>query len=53
VYGHTVSIIAPSDSIEYAKEAISKIMEGAPHTTVLNYLHRAKDRLLATRLKGD
>ncbi len=52
VYGHTVSIIAPYDSIEYAKEAIGKIMAGAPHTTVLNYLHRAKGRLLAERLKG-
>ncbi|MEM4272433.1 MAG: KH domain-containing protein [Candidatus Bilamarchaeaceae archaeon] len=52
VYGHTVSIIAPHDSMECAKEAISKIMDGAPHTTVLNYLRRAKGRLLAERLKG-
>lgn len=52
VYGHTVSIIAPHDSMEYAKAAIGKIMDGAPHTTVLNYLHRARDMLLASRLKG-
>jgi ribosomal RNA assembly protein len=53
VYGHTISIIAPNDSIEFVKEAIGMILEGAPHTTVLNFLNRSKNQLLAQRLKGD
>ena len=52
VYGHTVSIIAPDYSMEFAKEAIYKILEGAPHTTVLNYLAKIRERLLAIKLKG-
>lgn len=52
VYGHTISIIAPDYSMEFAKEAIYKILEGAPHTTVLNYLAKIRERLLAIKLKG-
>lgn len=52
VYGHTVGIIAPADAIEYAKEAIRMIMEGAPHTTVINYLGRIRETLMFSRLKG-
>lgn len=52
VYGHTVGIIAPSDAMEYAKEAIRMIMEGAPHTTVINYLGRIRETLMFDRLKG-
>jgi ribosomal RNA assembly protein len=52
VYGHTVGIIAPADAMEYAKEAIRMIMEGAPHTTVINYLGRIRETLMFDRLKG-
>ncbi len=52
IYGHTISIIAPADLMEFAKEAIFKILEGAPHTTALNYLHMVRERKLAIRLKG-
>ncbi|MEW5996952.1 MAG: KH domain-containing protein [Candidatus Micrarchaeota archaeon] len=52
VYGHTVGIIAPSDAMEYAKEAIRMIIEGAPHTTVINYLGRIRENLMFSRLKG-
>ncbi len=52
VYGHTVGIIAPADAMEYAKEAIRMLMEGAPHTTVINYLGRIRETLMFDRLKG-
>jgi len=52
IHGHTISIIAPDDLMEFAKEAIYKILEGAPHTTVLNYLHTVREKKLALRLKG-
>lgn len=52
VYGHTVGIIAPVDAMEYAKEAIAMIMDGAPHTTVINYLGRIRETLMFERLKG-
>ena len=52
VYGHTVGIIAPADAMEYAKEAVGMIMDGAPHTTVINYLGRIRETLMFERLKG-
>lgn len=52
VYGHTVSIIAPAENMPFAREAIGKIMDGAPHTTVLGYLRSAKERIFAMKLKG-
>jgi ribosomal RNA assembly protein len=52
VYGHTVAVIAPMDTIEFAKEAIGKILDGAPHTTVLNYLHSVREKVFAMKLKG-
>ena len=52
IYQNTISIIAPSDMMEFAKEVIFKILEGAPHTTALNYLHSIREKKLAIRLKG-
>jgi len=37
--------------MEYAKEAISMLVEGAPHTTVLNYLAKARREIMDSRLK--
>ncbi|MBN2121864.1 RNA-processing protein [Candidatus Micrarchaeota archaeon] len=52
VYGHTVAIIAPAENMGFAKEAIGKIIDGAPHTAVLNYLHGVRERIFAMKLKG-
>jgi ribosomal RNA assembly protein len=52
VYGHTIAIIAPVELMEFAKEAIFKILDGAPHTTVLNYLKKVREMKLAIKLKG-
>lgn len=53
VYGHTVGVIGPIDSIGIATEAISMIIEGAMHSTVLNYLAKARKNLLLSRMRGE
>ncbi|MGV8177016.1 MAG: KH domain-containing protein [Candidatus Bilamarchaeaceae archaeon] len=50
IYGHTVSIISKYDSIQYAIEAVMKLIHGAKHTTVLTYLAKAKRDLVSARL---
>ncbi len=51
IYGNTVSIIAPFDTIEVAVNAIFKIMEGQPHSGVYTYLEKAKKRMKEQNLK--
>ena len=51
IYGHTVAIIARIETIEYAKEAIYKIIEGSPHSTVLNYLSRARREIMDAKFR--
>lgn len=51
IYGNTVSIISKLDSIEYAKEAVFKIIDGAPHSTVFNYLAQVRKNILSERLR--
>lgn len=53
IYGNTVGIISSIDSIEYAKEAVEMLINGAKHSTVYGYLSRAKRRILESRLKGE
>ncbi|MEW6035761.1 MAG: KH domain-containing protein [Candidatus Micrarchaeota archaeon] len=52
VYGNTISIIAKIDTMEYAKEAVGMLIDGARHTTVLAYLAKAKREIMESRLKG-
>ncbi len=52
IYGHTISIISPDEMMEFAKEAVFKILDGAPHTTVKSYLRDVRKRKLAIKLKG-
>jgi ribosomal RNA assembly protein len=52
VYGNTIGIISKIDTMEYAKEAISMILDGAPHTAVINYLAKARREIMESRLKG-
>ncbi|MEM2963667.1 MAG: hypothetical protein QXW70_02215 [Candidatus Anstonellales archaeon] len=51
VYGNTVSIIAPFETIEVAVNAIFKIMEGTSHSGVFTYLEKVKKRMKEQRLK--
>ena len=52
VYGNTIAIISRIDSMEYAKEAVGMLIDGARHTSVLGYLAKAKRELMESRLKG-
>lgn len=52
VYGNTICIIAKADTMEYAKEAISMILNGARHSSVLSYLSKAKRQILESRFRG-
>lgn len=42
IYGKTVSIIGDEESVETAKGAILKLIKGATHSTVFNFLERRK-----------
>ncbi len=53
IYGNTVGIISKLDSIGYAQEAVGMLINGAKHTSVLNYLAKARKRILESRLKGE
>ncbi|MFH1520439.1 MAG: KH domain-containing protein [Candidatus Micrarchaeota archaeon] len=52
IYGSTISIIAKIDTMEYAKEAIGMLVNGARHTSVLGYLAKIKREIWEARLKG-
>ncbi|MCX6774030.1 MAG: KH domain-containing protein [Candidatus Micrarchaeota archaeon] len=52
VYGNTVGIIAPFDSISFAKEAIGMIIKGSMISSVMNFLSRKKEEVKISRLMG-
>ncbi|VVC03034.1 KH domain protein [Candidatus Bilamarchaeum dharawalense] len=52
IYGNTIAIIAKIDTMEYAKEAIGMLIDGARHTSVLGYLAKTKREIWEARLKG-
>lgn len=52
VYGSTVGIISKMDTIGYAETAVMKLISGAQHSSVINYLGKVKKELLAERLRG-
>lgn len=51
VYGNTVGIIARIDTMEYTREAVFMLLDGAPHTTVLRYLAKARREIMDSRLR--
>jgi len=50
VYGYTIGIISRMDTMGYAKEAITRLIEGSEHAGVYNYLAKAKKEILFNRL---
>jgi ribosomal RNA assembly protein len=52
VYGSTIAIISRSDTMEYAKEAVMVLLEGAQHATVLGFLAKAQREIMENRLRG-
>jgi len=52
VYGNTVGIISKIDTIEYAKEAVSMLIQGARHSRVYGYLGGVRRKIMGERLRG-
>ena len=52
IYGNTVAIISRIDTMEYAKEAVGMLIDGARHSTVLAFLSKSKREIMESRLKG-
>ncbi|MDO8553600.1 MAG: KH domain-containing protein [Candidatus Micrarchaeota archaeon] len=52
IYGDTVGIISKIDSMEYAKEAVFMLIEGAQHASVFAYLAKAKQQIIGARLRN-
>jgi ribosomal RNA assembly protein len=52
VFGNTIGIISRIDTMEYAKEAVMTLLEGAKHATVLSFLAKAQREIMETRLRG-
>ncbi len=52
IYGDTIGIIAKIDTIEYAKEALSMLISGAPHATLFIYLAKIRRQIFNDRLRG-
>lgn len=50
IYGNTVAIISKIDSIQYAEEAVLKIIRGARHSSLFAYLAGVRRKLMAERL---
>lgn len=51
IYGSTVSIISKIDTMEYAKEAVAMLLEGATHSALLTYLAKTRREIMESRLK--
>lgn len=51
VHGHTVSIIANSDEMEIAREAVQMLLRGSQHSRVYNFLNRKRRDLKKKKLE--
>ena len=51
VHGHTVSIIADSDEMEIARQAVQMLLRGSLHSTVYNFLNRKRRDLKKKKLE--
>mgnify|MGYP001587538155 CR=1 FL=1 len=44
-YGHTVSVISKLETLDYALNAIFKLIEGSPHANVYAYLEKCRRKI--------
>ncbi len=51
VHGHTVSIIANSDQMEVARQAVQMLLRGSQHSTVYRFLNRKRRELKKKKLE--
>ena len=53
IYGDTISIIAPYYTLQFAKEAVLKLVRGSRHSTIERFLSDSRDKILYIKLKGE
>ncbi|VVB99613.1 KH domain protein [uncultured archaeon] len=51
VWGHTVAIISSLETLDYAVEAIFKLIEGSPHANVYAYLEKCRRKIKVEEVK--
>ncbi|MEM4385603.1 MAG: hypothetical protein QXD03_03550, partial [Candidatus Anstonellales archaeon] len=51
IFNNTVAVIAPSYSYDYVLKAINMILAGSKHSSVLNFLSRAKEMIRLSKLR--
>lgn len=44
-YGHTIAVISKLETLDYALEAIFKLIEGSPHANVYAYLEKCRRKI--------
>ena len=52
VYGKTIGIIAPAETIGIAKKAVEMLLEGANHSTVFTFLEKKRREQKLSELMG-
>ncbi len=45
IYGHTVAVLGKLETIDYALNAVFKLIEGSRHSTVYSYLEKCRKRI--------
>lgn len=45
IYGHTIAVISKLETLDYALNALFKIIEGSPHANVYAYLEKCRRRI--------
>ncbi|MCX6772293.1 MAG: KH domain-containing protein [Candidatus Micrarchaeota archaeon] len=51
VWGHTVAVISDLETLDYATNALFKIIEGSPHANVYAYLEKCRRRIKQEEVK--
>ncbi|MCX8197037.1 MAG: KH domain-containing protein [Candidatus Micrarchaeota archaeon] len=52
VFGHTVSVISKLETLDYATEAIFRIIDGAPHSSVYAYLEKCRRKIKEDEIRN-
>ncbi|MCX8175524.1 MAG: KH domain-containing protein [Candidatus Micrarchaeota archaeon] len=51
VWGHTVAVISQLETLDYALNAIFKLIEGSPHSVVYSYLEKCRRRIKEEKIR--
>lgn len=51
-HGHTVGIICPLDTMDYAMEAVFRLIEGKKHSSVYAYLEKCRRKIKESKIRN-